>query len=102
MLINTGTPRSIQGHIISGSVIGLVLSGATEYANYQQNKITKQEALNNTLKAALQGGIITAAGIGAANAIGDNTKSPIQNTLEAGAYIVVGMAAIYAINTFLK
>lgn len=100
MIINTGMPRSITGHALSGGIIGFMLGGACAYAKYKNNTISKQEAIIDTAKSTLEGGIVTACGIAAANALGNSAKSPFVNVLEASAYVGVGIASIYAIQNF--
>ncbi|TLD83570.1 hypothetical protein LS70_005315 [Helicobacter sp. MIT 11-5569] len=97
MIANTGTPRSITGHAISGGLIACMLSGAYAYAKYKNNAISKQEAIIDTLKATIEGGIITACGIAAANALGSNTKTTTQGIVEATAFVAVGTASVYGI-----
>ena len=60
MIINTGMPRSITGHALSGGVIALILSGAYEILKVQKGEISQKEALKNTAVATLEGGIIKA------------------------------------------
>lgn len=98
MIINTGMPRSIAGHALSGGVIALILSGAYEYSKVQKGEISQKEALKNTAIATLEGGIITACGIAAANSLG-STQSPLKNLLEAATLVAIGMASIYGIQT---
>lgn len=97
MLANTGTPRSVTGHAISGGLIALMLSGAYAYAKYKRKEINKQEAITETLKAGAEGGIITACGIAATNALGNSAKSPTQGIIEAAAFVAIGAASVYGI-----
>ncbi|WP_104722132.1 hypothetical protein [Helicobacter mesocricetorum] len=102
MLIDTGTPRSIVGHAISGAIIGCMLSGIYEASQYKQGNTSKDKALKNTLKATLEGGIITASGIAATNALGNTSKTPLQNSLEATACIALGLASAYGISQLIN
>lgn len=97
MVINTGTPRSISGHAVSGAIIGLMLSGAYEYNKYKKGEVSKSQAIRTTLQATLEGGIITASGIAATNALGNVAKKPLQNTLEALSYVALGVAGVYGV-----
>ncbi|PKT75268.1 hypothetical protein [Helicobacter winghamensis] len=99
MVANTGTPRSITGHAISGGLIAFMLSGAYAYAKYKRKEISRQEAITDTLKASVEGGILTACGIAAANALGSNTKTTTQGIIEASAFVAVGAASVYGIQT---
>ncbi|MCI5969363.1 hypothetical protein [Helicobacter sp.] len=99
MVVNTGTPRSVTGHAISGGLIAFMLSGACAYAKYKRNEINKQEAITKTIKASVEGGILTACGIAAANALGSNTKSTAQGIIEATTFVAIGAASVYGIRT---
>ena len=46
MIINTGIPRSVVGHTISGSIIGAMVSGVYEYSKYKKGEVSKSEAIN--------------------------------------------------------
>ncbi|AWI34066.1 hypothetical protein [Helicobacter apodemus] len=102
MVINTGTSRSIVGHAISGAIIGGMLSGIYEFSQYKQGNTSKNKALKSTLKATLEGGIITASGIAATNALGNTSKNPLRNTLEATACIALGLASVYGISQLIN
>lgn len=99
MILNTGTPRSIPGHIVSGGVAGLLLASYMNYKEYKDGKISQEKALKNTLAAGAQGAVITACAIGVANALGDNTKGGFVLLLESSAYLCAGVAGIYLIDT---
>lgn len=99
MLINTGTPRSVKGHAVSGAIFAFMLSSSL---NYKQGRKDKKSATKDILRASIEGGIIAASGIGASNALGDRTKSPLRNTLEALAYVSVGFASLYALNKIMQ
>lgn len=98
MIINTGTPRSVKGHAVSGGIIALMLTSANEYLKYEHKKVDKKEVAKNIIKASAQGALITASGIAAANALGNGSKSGIRSGIEALAYVGVGIAGVYAIN----
>lgn len=102
MLLNTGTPRSVQGHGVSGALFGLILSAAFELNNCKKGVVDKKAAAKRISKATLEGGIIAASGIAAANALGDESKSPILSTLQAISYVGVGIAGVYAINKLMQ
>lgn len=98
MIVNTGAPRSIVGHAVSGAIIGLMIGGAYGYSRYKKGEIDKNTAIKNTLKSTIEGGIITASGIAASNAIGDSSKSPARSMFEALSYISIGIAGAYSVN----
>ncbi len=99
MFINTGTYRSITGHAISGGLFSLMCAGAANYAQYKKGQIDKKRALKQTTQSTLQGAIITAAAIGATNAIGkNNDDSPTHLALEAISFVAAGALAAYTIN----
>lgn len=41
--IDTGTPRNVLGHVISGAVASAVISGAINYKKAQARQITKKK-----------------------------------------------------------
>lgn len=69
-----------------------------EDSKVQKGEISQKEAIKNTAIATLEGGIITACGIAAANSLG-STQSPLKNLLEATTLVAIGMASIYGIQT---
>ncbi|ARQ99919.1 MULTISPECIES: hypothetical protein [Campylobacter] len=101
-MINTGTPRSISGHAVSGGIVAFMVSGAYQYAKFKDGKTTKNQAIQTTLKSTLEGAIIGACAIAAANTIGDPNKSTINKIAQAGAYIAIGGAFAYAAQNLLK
>lgn len=101
MIFNTGMPRSIVGHALSGSLIALMASGAYGYSKVKQGKMSQKEALKNTAVATIEGGIITACGIAAANALG-NTQTPLRNALEAATLVGIGLASVYGIQALVN
>ena len=52
--INTGTPRNVLGHVISGAIASAVISGAINYKKYQNGQIKKCEAIKDTTKKQLK------------------------------------------------
>ena len=100
MILDTGTPRSVKGHAASGAFIALVLAAAKECAKTgQKDKKVLAKAL---IKAALEGGIITASGIAAANALGDKDKGGFRNVFEALFCVGAGIAGVYAVDKFMS
>ena len=102
MIIDTGTARSVKGHAVSGAFFAFLLSSAYEYASLKDGQKDKKDAMKNIAKATLEGGIIAASGIAAANALGDSEKGAFRNALEALGYVSVGVASIYALNKFTQ
>ncbi len=90
-MINTGEPRNIVGHIVSGAVASAVVSGAVNYKKYKENKIDKGEAIRDTVKMTSQGAVATGAAIATANYVGSN--SPIK----ALGALSVGLLGVYAL-----
>lgn len=91
MRINTGTPRSVMGHFVSGSVASLIMAGVVNYRRLQRGEIESKEAGIDTLKKTLQGGILTASAIATANHIGTS------GFLRALATLSVGVACVYGV-----
>ena len=80
--INTGTPRNVLGHVISGAI---------NYKKYQAKQIKKCEAIKDTTKRASQGAIATGSAIATTNYIGEG------NYLRAFTAASIGLAGIYAL-----
>lgn len=102
MIIDTGTPRSVKGHAVSGALFALMLSSAYEYAGFKAGQKDKKLIGKNIAKATLEGGIIAASGIAAANELGSSNKSVLRSSLEALGYVSVGIAGVYALNKFMQ
>ena len=91
--VDTGTPRHVFGHAVSGAVSVGVVSGIANRARCKKEEINRQEALRSTLKDALIGGVATATAVSVANNLGSPQKSLFQ-TLGS---LVLGAGAIYTI-----
>ena len=90
--INTGDPRNLLGHVISGAVASALVSGTINYKKLKERKIRPQDALSDTIKKTSQGAIATGCAIATANYIGQ--KGGLLKALSA---ISIGMAGIYAL-----
>jgi len=91
-LINTGEPRNVLGHIVSGAVASAIVSGTINYKKVKEEEISQNEAIKDTVKRTSQGAIATGAAIATANYIGQ--KGGLFKALTAAS---IGMAGIYAI-----
>lgn len=89
--INTGTPRNVLGHVISGALASAVVSGAINYKKVQNRELKPACALKQTLKKSTQGAIATGSAIATANYIGEG------NWLRALTSVSIGLAGIYAL-----
>lgn len=90
-LIDTGDPRSVSGHIVSGALAAGALAGALNYNKYAKGEVSKTKALSNSFKLSAQGGIATGSAIAAANYLGQNN---IFGMLMA---VSLGAMGIYAV-----
>lgn len=90
-IINTGDPRSVAGHVVSGAIASAIVSGAVNYKKIQCGEIEKSDAVRDTLKKSAQGGIATGAAISAANHIGTG------DWFKALSSMSVGIASLYAV-----
>jgi hypothetical protein len=86
--INTGTERSVVGHLVSGGVFSAVFALSTNYTKYKKQEISKEEFFKQTLKTTLQGGIATASAIATANYVG---KANYIGALGAASIGVMGV-----------
>lgn len=91
-LINTGEPRNVLGHIVSGAVASAIVSGTINYKKLKANEVSQKEALKDTIKRTSQGAIATGAAIATANYVGQ--KGGLFKALSAAS---IGMAGIYAL-----
>ncbi len=91
-IINTGEPRNILGHIVSGAVASAIVSGTINYKKVKDEEISTNQALKDTVKRTSQGAIATGAAIATANYIGQ--KGGLFKALTAAS---IGMAGIYAL-----
>lgn len=96
--INTGAPRHIYGHAISGAIGVGVISGVLNAKKVKEQNLSKEEALRNTLKDTIVGGIASATAISVSNNLGDPRKSMLQ-TLGA---LALGAGAVYAVEKAAK
>jgi len=84
-MIDTGEPRSVTGHAVSGAVASAVVAGSINY------EITKEEAVQNSIKLTVQGGVATGSAIAAANYLGKG------NYLGMLAAVTLGLGGVYAV-----
>lgn len=89
--INTGTPRNVLGHVISGAIASAVIGGAINYKKYKNGEIQKCKAIKDSTKIATQGAIATGSAIATTNYIGEG------NYLRAFTSLSIGLAGIYAL-----
>lgn len=90
LAIDTGSPRHVVGHFVSGSLAAGVASGAMNYQKLKNEEIDKKEFISNTARVSAQGGIATASAISAANYMGKG------NWLGVFASVGVGALGLYA------
>ena len=93
--INTGAPRNVTAHFISGTIASSVIAGSLNYVKYQKNEITKQEMIKETLKTSLQGGIATASAIATTNYLGEGKIMHAMTAMSIGAMGVYGTQKVY-------
>ena len=101
-MINTGAPRSVSGHAVSGAILALMASGAYQYAKLKEGQITQDEAIKTTIKSALEGAATGACAIAASNTIGNPNKSTSTKIVEAATYIAIGGAFVYGVQNAFK
>ncbi len=91
-LINTGEPRNVLGHIVSGAVASAIVSGTINYKKLKNEEISPNGAIKDTVKRTSQGAIATGTAIATANYIGQ--KGGLFKALTA---VSIGMAGIYTL-----
>lgn len=95
-LIDTGAPRSVPGHIVSGTLASAALSGALNYDKVQKGEMHKNQAIQNTVKLSVQGGIATGSAIAAANYAGNG------NVIGMLGAVSLGFAGVYMTEKFAQ
>ena len=90
--IDTGAPRNVLGHVISGAIASAVVSGAINYKKVQSKQISKNDAIKDTIKRTSQGAIATGSAIATANYLGQK-----GGLLKAFTAASIGMVGIYAL-----
>lgn len=91
-LIDTGAPRNVLGHIISGAVASAIVSGTINYKKLKNKEISSEEAIKDTIKRTSQGAIATGSAIATTNYIGQ--RGGFLKALTAAS---IGMSGIYAL-----
>ncbi|WP_333805519.1 hypothetical protein [Sulfurospirillum sp.] len=99
--INTGTPRSVTGNIVSGALAAGMVATALSYTKYKQAELSKEEAIKQSLKLSVQGGIATGSAIAAANALGRNSWLGVLGSLTVGVVGIYGVEKLYS-KTYVK
>ncbi|MDY0321207.1 MAG: hypothetical protein RBR23_05675 [Arcobacteraceae bacterium] len=84
-MINTGTPRNIAGHTVSGAIASSIVAGAINYNKYKKDEMSQNEAIQDTIKLTLQGGIATGSAIAAANYLGNGNILGLLSAISLGA-----------------
>lgn len=92
IIIDTGTPRNVLGHVISGAIASAIVSSAINYKKTQSRQITKKEAIKDTIKRTSQGAIATGSAIATANYLGQK-----GGLLKAMTALSIGIMGIYAV-----
>lgn len=93
--IDTGAPRSVPGHFISGAIATSIISGSLNYLRYQKNELTEKEMLNETVKTTLQGAIASASAVATTNYIGEGKMLQAMTAMSVGAIGVYGTQKVY-------
>lgn len=96
MTINTGTPRSVTGNLVSGALAAGMVATAISYTKYKQGELGKEEAIKQSLKLTVQGGIATGSAIAAANALGRNSWIGVLGSLTVGVAGIYGVEKLYS------
>ena len=95
LALNTGAPRNITGHFISGAIASTIVSGAINYRKYQNQEISRSELVNDTLKTSLQGAIATASAVATTNYVGEGKIMHAMTAMSIGAMGVYGTQKVY-------
>ncbi len=85
LAIDMGAPRDVAGHVVSGALASGALAGALNYDKFKKEQMSKQQAIQNTLKLSVQGGIATGSAIAAANYLGQGNIFGMLSAVSIGA-----------------
>lgn len=91
--LDTGTPRHVVGHAVSGAVLFGFISGIVNVKKCRNGEIDRNEAIRNTLKDSAVGSVMSATSVAVANDLGN----PNKNMLQTAGTLALGAGAIYAI-----
>ena len=91
-VIDTGEPRNVIGHMVSGAVASAIVSGSINYKKIKDEQISSQDGITDTIKKTSQGAIATASAIATANYLGQ--KGGLLKALSA---VSVGILGVYAV-----
>ncbi|CZE47630.1 hypothetical protein [Campylobacter geochelonis] len=92
--ISLTASRKPADHVVSGAIFAAITAGGLGYAS--ANHKDKNDALKNTLKLALQGGIASGSAISCANAIAT------KNYTLAAISFAIGFGGVVAIEKLIK
>jgi len=85
--------------ITRGAISSAAVAGIINYNKLKKNEVTKEEAVKNSLKIGIQGGIATGAAISATNSYAANNLFGMLTALSIGA---AGIYAVEKINDTLE
>jgi len=91
LVVDTGEPRSVTGHVVSGAIAAGAVAGAINYNRYKKAEISKEEAIQNSAKLTLQGGIATGSAVAAANYLGRGNWIGVFTAISVGAMGIYGV-----------
>jgi len=89
-LVVDTTQRDVTSYLISGTIFSATFAGSMNYTKYKKDEISKYEAIKETAKLGVQGGIGTGCAVSAANSI---AKKDYVSALFA---IGLGAIGVYA------
>ncbi|WP_300363265.1 hypothetical protein [Hydrogenimonas sp.] len=89
-MIDTIEQRSVTSYLVSGTVFSAVFGGSMSYDRYQKGEISGSDALLETSRLAVQGGIAASSAVWCANALGQ------RDYLGAMLGVGAGFLGVYA------
>jgi hypothetical protein len=91
MMIDTGEPRNVTGHVVSGALAAGAVAGAMNYNAYKKGEMSKEKAISDSMKLSVQGGIATGSAVAAANYLGQGNIMGMLTAISVGAMGVYGV-----------
>ncbi len=91
-----GVNETPSDYFISGTIASGLIGGSLNYKKYKDNKISKEDAIKNTIKTSSQAGIAAGASIATVQYLSN------KNYLGATLSLIAGAGCILAIEKYSK
>lgn len=96
LTIDTGTPRSVTGHVISGALTASIIAAGIGYSYNLKQKSKSKKLTRDIVKLGLQGGVATGSAIATTNYLGN--KEYLKALLSLG----IGFCGVLAVDQVIN